>query len=167
MKKIVFILFIIVFGLLADSKIKLWEDYNITSPQQGVNQSIDKKEDKDINRTRIHFNSDYDVALKDAKESKKYIFLIVTEQYCPWCEKLINRVLQDRELSERLIQDYIPVVVDKNNDYYPSNVGVTGTPSVFIINPNTGKIVKTLVGYHDKDYYIKWFDYISNLDNEL
>ena len=112
MKKIIFIIFIIIFTYLAngDKLINLWDDYNITSPQQETtNQNIEREDNSIIH---IKFNKDYDSALKDAKENKKYIFLIVTEQYCPWCEKLIDKVLQDTDVSRKLIQNYIPVIVD-------------------------------------------------------
>ena len=157
-------IFIIMFAVWAngDKVIKLWEDYNITSPQQKINnQNIEKKDNSVI---RIKFNNDYDSALKDAKENKKYIFLIVTEQYCPWCEKLIDEVLQDIDVSSKLIENYISVVVDRNKDYYPSNIGITGVPSVFIINPYNGKIIDTIVGYKDRNFYINRLNGIMALD---
>ncbi len=164
MKKIIFMIYIIIFTYLAnaDRLINLWDDYNITSSQQEItNQNINKKDNSIIH---IKFNRDYDSALKDAKKSKKYIFLIVTEQYCPWCEKLIDEVLPDREVGNKLIENYIPVIVDRNNDYYPSNIGITGTPSVFIINPYNGKIIDTIVGYKDRDFYLNRLSNIVTLD---
>ncbi len=166
MKKIIFIIFIIIFTLLANAnKIRLWEDYNISSPQQkNVNQNIEDREKKDNNLIHIKFNRNYDSALEEAKESKKYIFLIVTEQYCQWCEKLIDEVLQDREVGIKLIKNYIPIVVDRTSDYYPSNIGVTGTPSVFIINPYSEKIIDTIVGYKNRDFYLNKLNSIVALD---
>ncbi len=164
MKKLIFMIFIIMFAVWAngDKVIKLWEDYNITSPQQKINnQNIEKKDNSLIN---IKFNNNYDSALRDAKNGKKYIFLIVTEQYCPWCEKLIDEVLPYKEVGSKLIENYIPVIVDRNNDYYPSNIGITGTPSVFIINPYTSKIIDTIVGYRDRNFYINRLDGIMALD---
>ena len=156
-------IFIIIFTHLAsgDKQINLWSDYNISSPQQKINnQNIEKKN----NVIHIKFNNDYDTALIDAKNSKKYIFLIVTEQYCQWCKKLIDEVLQDRDVGSKLIENYISVVVDRDNSYYPSNIGITGTPSVFIINPYNGKIVDTIVGFKNRDFYLNKLNTIVDLD---
>ena len=157
-------IFIIIFTHLAsgDKIINLWRDYNINSPKQiNDNQNIEREDNAII---RIKFNRDYDSALIEAKENKKYIFLIVTEKYCPWCKKLIDEVLQYRDVGSKLIENYIPVIVDRDNSYYPSNIGITGTPSVFIINPYNGKIIDTIVGYRGRDFYINRLNSIMALD---
>jgi len=165
LKRLIFVISMILFIEANDvSSIYKVEGYNSATPIPNIaennpsasNETMEKDEEKSI-----EFQSDYDTALAQAKSEDKYIFLLVTEEHCRWCEKLLETSLRDNRVVSKMETDYIAVMVDKNHGYYPSNIGITGVPSVFIINPKNGKIVKDIVGYRDADYYLKWFKYVD------
>lgn len=158
MKKIVFI---IIFTFLANGGVIKEYNYNIDSPQERIDNYQNIEEDNSY--IQIKFNNNYDTALEEAKNSKKYIFLIVTEQYCRWCEKLIDEVLQNIKVGSKLIENYVPIIADRNG-YYPSYIGITGTPSVFIINPYNGRVVDSIIGYRDRYFYLNRLNSIPPLN---
>ncbi len=167
MKKLMFIIYITLFIQAEDniSSIYKVEGYNIISSNQQIiesnNSSVivtNENQESDF----YEFQRDYDKALIQAKSENKYIFLLVTEQFCPWCEKLIDIVFQDKKIINKLKENYVSVIVDRNKDFYPSNIGITGVPSVFILDSKTGKIIKTMVGYQDVNYYMQVFKDIEN-----
>lgn len=169
MKKIIFIIYITLLIQAEDNIFSIYkvEGYNSLSPNQESTKPIQGTMEQNNSSLILantsqkdsyyKFQTDYDNVLNQAKRENRYIFLLVTEEFCQWCEKLIDIVFQDKRIVNRLKSDYIGVMVDRNKDFYPSNIGVTGVPSVFIINQNTGKIIMNIVGYHDVDFYLEKF----------
>jgi thioredoxin-related protein len=147
LKRYILILFLLV-NLNGDNKIDLWSI--------DLNQSLKKTEDSISNtlpeqKETLKFENDYDIAQKRAKEENKYIFLLVTEKYCSWCKKLKEEVLTEPNIIGILNSSFIPIEVDKINGYYPSNLGIQGTPSIFILNPDNNKSIKSITGYRDQN----------------
>jgi hypothetical protein len=134
-----------------NGRIEVQEEYNSTS--------------FNVQSEFYEFQTDYDRASEEAKRDNKYIFLLVTEEFCQWCEKLIGTVFQDRKIVDILKEKYVSVIVDKNNGFYPSNVGITGVPSVFIIHPKSGRILMDMVGYHEVDFYLQRFKEMDTIEN--
>lgn len=170
MKKLIFIIFITLFIQAEDniSSIYKVEGYNSVSSTQEIvehnNSSViltKETQESDF----FEFQGDYDIALSQAKIENKYIFLLITEEFCQWCEKLMDIVFQDKKIVEKLKEDYISVIVDRNKGFYPSNIGITGVPSVFIIDAKTGKIILDIVGFHKAEFYLQKFKYIDNIGN--
>ncbi len=162
MKKLMFIIYITLFIQAEDniSSIYRVEGYNSVSSNQEImeeNNSSFIENNENQESKSYEFQKDYDKALIQAKKENKYIFLLVTEEFCQWCEKLIDIVFQDKKIINKLEENYVGVIVNKDNSYYPSNIGITGVPSVFILDSQTGKIIKTIVGYHEVNYYMQIF----------
>ncbi len=104
---------------------------------------------------------DYEVALNVAKEEKKNIFILFQTEHCRWCKKLKATTLQDSVLTERLNNEFVVLVLDKEKSEYPSTFKIKGVPTVYMIS-NKGVIFVERVGYYEnpKDY-TKWFDYVK------
>ena len=113
----------------------------------------------------LKFKDDYKSALQEAKRDKKYLFVLVTTKNCGWCRKLKKTTLQEVEIKESLDSDYITVELDRDGSYYPTSMKIEGVPSVFIIDPNSGEIIKRIVGFREnKNDYTKWFRYVKILE---
>ena len=175
MKKYILILLIIFFNLKADNEIDLWgidldssnqdtksemvetTDNIADREEQTTQQSQEKKEDIKV---KVEFEDDYDIAQRKAIEEDKYIFLLVTEKSCPWCERLKNKVLVNPKVAKRLQNEFIPIEVDRVDGYYPS-IGITGTPSIFILNPEDNKTIERVSGYRDSNYLLNLFNRVK------
>jgi len=178
LKKYILILLIIFFNLKADGEIDLWGvDLDSSSNQELKSELIESDEtninmDTNINiqeeqtqqvqreSIKVKFEEDYDIAQRKAIEEDKYIFLLVTEKNCPWCERLKNKVLVTPKVAERLQNEFIPIEVDRVDGYYPS-IGITGTPSIFILNPEDNKTVERVSGYRDSNYLLNLFNRVK------
>ncbi|NEW60703.1 thioredoxin family protein, partial [Sulfurovum sp. bin170] len=111
------------------------------------------------------YQNDYKIAEKEAKVDGKYLFILITTKGCGWCKRLKRTTLNEREIKENLAKKYIAVELDRDSSYYPSSMNIQGVPSVFIIDPKSGETIRDIVGFRkDKNDYLKWFRYVTNLE---
>jgi thioredoxin-related protein len=142
---------LIILNLEAGNKIDLW-GIDLDSSQDN-NQNIVKeiKDEKPKVIEKVKFEQDYDTAQTKAIDENRYIFLLVTEKSCNWCEKLKSDVLTDQDVAHTLNSNFISIEVDRDTGYYPYNIGIQGTPSIFILNPDDNHSIKSVTGYRDRD----------------
>jgi thiol:disulfide interchange protein DsbD len=113
---------------------------------------------KDSNLTI--FNN-YKEAIEVAKEQKKPIFILFSKDGCRWCKKLKENIETVDELKNRLKEEFIVLLLDKNRDKYPSKYKIEAVPTIFLTS-ETEDIYTQIIGYHKniKDY-TKWFNYVK------
>ena len=113
------------------------------------------------NDTISEIYTNYDEAFKIAKEKKRAVFILFSTKYCRWCSKLKETTLKNREVIQRLNQEFVVLFLDRDVDAYPSKYSVKGVPSVYMTDENE-EIFTSMVGYHKNPHdYIKWFNYIK------
>lgn|GEM_PF-2598635 len=150
MKRYILIFFLLI-SLNGSNKIDLWSielNQNMATNEDNISKSTKPK-------GSVKFEEDYDIAQKKAQEENRYIFLLVTEKYCSWCKKLKEEVLTTPEIVKVLNSHFVSLEVDKIDGYYPSNIGIQGTPSIFILNPDNNKSLKSITGYRDQNELLK------------
>lgn len=88
--------------------------------------------------------------VKKAKAEKKLIFMDAYTTWCGPCKMLQANVFPNKELGDYFNKNFVNAKIDMESDegialsgLYP----VRGYPTLFFIDPNTGKIVKELLGY--------------------
>jgi len=94
---------------------------------------------------QLGVESRYVSALKKAQLEKKIMVMVVVKEHCRWCEKLVNRTLQEARVKARL-KDFVTVIVDKD-DAYPADFKEDFFPSIFYIDYATQKSIYENVGY--------------------
>lgn len=101
--------------------------------------------------TGIKFTeSSWKEILKKAKAEKKLIFMDAYTTWCGPCKMLQSRVFPDKTLGEFFNQNFVNAAIDMETDEgvrLSSIYEVQGYPSLFFIDPNTGKVVKMFLGY--------------------
>ncbi len=101
----------------------------------------------------IKFNeTSWKEIVKKAKAEKKLIFMDAYTTWCGPCKMLQARVFPDKELGTFFNENFVNAAIDMETDEgvrLSSIYEVQGYPSLFFIDPNTGKIVKSLLGYQD------------------
>jgi thioredoxin-related protein len=105
--------------------------------------------------------NNYAQALRVAKKSKKNLFILFEKEYCPWCTKLKNITLQDRQLTELLNRDFVVVILDKNRDKFPAQYDPSRVPVVYMANFNEKVFVKKLGYNRNPNEYIRLSKYIT------
>jgi len=95
----------------------------------------------------LGYLSNFNEAIELAKKENKMVMLIMTEDGCPWCENLKERVLIQEEVSHRIKNEFIALILNKDMDIYPSYYETKYTPTTFFIDAQTQEEVWSNIGY--------------------
>jgi len=99
---------------------------------------------------KMGYETSYEKAFERAeKENKKVFFLMITN-YCPWCAKLEKRVLVKAEVDEAIKQNYIPLIINKEEKNFPEKYKAPFTPVIFFVDAKNEEVSYEQVGYLKK-----------------
>jgi len=102
----------------------------------------------------MHYESNYEAAVKRAKKEKKNIMLVLVSNYCPWCRKFEERVLVKKEVDTLVKQHFIPLIINKEKEPFPKRFDKGFTPIVHFIDYKTEQRYDGIVGYNSKDEFL-------------
>ncbi len=88
----------------------------------------------------------YAQAVAKARNTGKMLVMVVVKEHCRWCQKLVDRTLSDPKVQKRLGEEFVTLIVDKD-DTYPATFKEGFFPSIFYIDPKTEQSVYENVGY--------------------
>ncbi|MCI0501391.1 MAG: thioredoxin family protein [Epsilonproteobacteria bacterium] len=108
--------------------------------------------------TSMKYQTNYDEAIKKAKEEKKPIMLVLSSTSCPWCRKMENQTLNNETINQQVQENFIPLALDKDNDTYPKKFFPQYVPTVLFINPHTEDYFDQLIGYKSVSRFQKNLD---------
>ncbi|MCA0362640.1 MAG: thioredoxin [Bacteroidetes bacterium] len=87
--------------------------------------------------------------LQKAKAEKKLIFLDAYTSWCGPCKRMQAYVFPDKKLGDYFNANFVNAKIDMEQGEGPAigmKYPVKGYPTLFFIDPNTGKIVKENLG---------------------
>ncbi|HBO84362.1 MAG TPA: hypothetical protein DD641_05210 [Deltaproteobacteria bacterium] len=98
-------------------------------------------------------------AFEDAKKENKPVFILITASWCYWCHVYEENTLEDKEISNYLNTQYIPIFVDfdKRRDIVRKYPGI-GIPLTITLSPGGEKLF-SVFGYLSKEELLltlKW-----------
>jgi len=103
-------------------------------------------------------NSFVDANMGSIKTNKPLLVIITTEE-CKWCKKMKTTTLRNKEVINKLNNDFSFTILVKNDDNYPRKLHSRLVPfSYFLLN---GKIIYKVPGYWNSE------DYLSILNDGL
>ncbi len=82
---------------------------------------------------------------KAKNEKKEMILLMVIKDGCHWCEKMVEKTMQDKTVKEALSNTII-VLIDFDSNL-SKKYKAQETPSLYFINPETKKVIYEQIGY--------------------
>lgn len=103
----------------------------------------------------IKFNKiTYDKALKQAKSSKKLIFIDVYTSWCGPCKQMAKTTFQSEKVGNYFNEKFINMKLDAELEADGTKVAtdfkVTAYPTMLFINGD-GKLIKRVVGYQTEE----------------
>jgi len=105
---------------------------------------------------QMEYETDYKTALARAKKEGKKLFIFMSTSYCPWCRKLENRVLSKVDINKKIKAKYIPAMLNFSRKNFPKQFReVAMTPTLYIVDPKTEKILHQFVGYSSRDDFLR------------
>lgn len=102
--------------------------------------------------------TDYDLAVKKAKEEKKDIFFVLVSDHCPYCDRLKEEQLSLDYTVDILQRHYIPLMLNNNQYHYPSRFDSYVVPAVHFVSYKDESIIETVLGYN---YYHRFYEIIE------
>ena len=104
---------------------------------------------------RMGYETDYQAARTKAKKEGKNILLVLTTNYCPWCRKFEQNVLEKRSVNREIHKKYVPVILNRDEKKFPEKFASTFTPVTYFIDANNEEILYKVAGYNNKDEFLQ------------
>jgi len=141
---------------LADTVEEMLEKFKLQFQEDNKKLSKDKKSvTHETFASDMGYGTNYKKALEKAKKAGKPLMLFMTTSYCPWCRKLENRILSQKDIDKTVKEKYIPITLNLDKDSYPEPFAKTRfTPIIYIVNSTTEQIEHKFVGYSARDEFL-------------
>ena len=97
-------------------------------------------------------------AVKKARAENKLIFMDAYTSWCGPCKMLKSQVFPNKTLGDFYNKNFVNVAFDMEVGEGPQLANiyrVQAYPTMFFIDPNTGKVVKQTLGYQEVDDLLK------------
>lgn len=111
----------------------------------------------------LDWPSDYQVALQQAKQEKKNIYMLITSQDCRWCRKFEETTLQEDIVRAKLQKEYVLVHLDRDLHVFPQKFQRAPVPRHYFITPDE-EVIYTFLGYWDREDF---FSYLKDAQERL
>jgi thioredoxin-related protein len=112
--------------------------------------------------TELNWNSDYEKALKEAKETKKDLYMLITSTNCRWCRKFESTTLQDESVIKRLKQQYVLLHLNRDTDFIPKRFKKKRVPRHYFLTNDSEEIYTFLGAWNKEDF----FSFLKDVDEK-
>ena len=107
----------------------------------------------------LDYETEYKTAIEKAKKEHKMVLMVIVQDPCPFCDKLVRKTL-DTPCMQRRMKNYVPLIVDKHGEY-PKQFKPPFIPMSYVVDPNSEEITYKIVGA------ISVKEYMHGLETEL
>ena len=107
----------------------------------------------------LGYENDYAKALAKAQKEHKMLLLVIVQEPCPYCDKLVHKSL-NTPCVQRRMKNYVPVILDKH-DTFPKQFKPPFIPISYVVDPDSETVTFEIVGA------LPYKDYIHDLETEL
>ncbi len=101
---------------------------------------------------KLGAETNYVAAISKAQKENKILVMVVVQENCRWCDKLINRTLSKASVKKEL-ENYVTLIVDQDGTY-PNIFKEDLFPAIFYIDAKSQKSIYTGVGYVDEKGFL-------------
>lgn len=109
----------------------------------------------------LDFEDEYKVALSKAKKEHKPLMMIVVQEPCPYCRRMVELTLVDARVKKEL-KNFIPLIIDKKGSF-PADFKGTPVPMTYFIDPNIEKSTYKNLGFLDAEDFTKLLQTVQSL----
>lgn len=100
----------------------------------------------------LDFHEKYTTALAQAKKQNKLLMLVIVQDPCPYCDRLVDDTLADPEVTKAL-KAFVSVIVDKHSQL-PSAFTTDIAPYTFFIDPKSEEGIWESIGYLTAEQFL-------------
>ena len=109
----------------------------------------------------LDFEDNYKVALEKAKKEHKTLMLVVVQDPCPYCDRLVENTLENANVKKEL-DAYVSVIIDKKGDF-PKALKGTPVPMTYFIDPRLERSTYDNLGYLDAQDFAEMLRHVQAL----
>lgn len=102
----------------------------------------------------IPFETSYKTAMEKAINKNKVLMVVVTQTYCPWCDKFKQKTLVDKEIVKEVNKHFVPVLLNKDKDEMPEDIRARMVPTTFFLDHEGGEIFSTIGYKHPRKFLL-------------
>lgn len=100
----------------------------------------------------LDFHEEYETALTQAKKENKLLMLVIVQDPCPYCDRLVHDTLSDPKVKKAL-EAFVSVVIDKHSKL-PSAFTTNVAPMTFFIDPKNEEGLWESIGYVSAEQFL-------------
>lgn len=104
------------------------------------------------------YETNYNIALKKAKDENKELMVVIITNNCPWCIRFEKTTLSDKKIDELIKKRYIPLILNKKEGGFPPYLNTPIVPTTYIIDPKDEKSDYERMGFMDKAEFLELFE---------
>ena len=105
----------------------------------------------------LHWTNDYSKALLKAQKEHKLVYVLIVSDRCKWCKKFEDTTLQNKEIKERVNQEFVTVLLSRERHYIPKNFEISPVPRHYFVDAQ-GNILYSSLGYRKKEMFHFFMD---------
>ncbi len=109
------------------------------------------------------YETNYNIALKKAKDEKKGLMAVIITNYCPWCSKFEKKTLKEKNIDKLIKERYIPLIINKEEGGFPPYLNTPIVPTTYFIDPKDEKSDYERIGFINK---IEFLELLKQLEIE-
>ncbi len=109
----------------------------------------------------ISFETTYKAAMEKAIAQDKVLMVVVTQTYCPWCDKFKHKTLVDKEVIKKVNENFVAVLLNKDKDDMPEDIRARMVPTTFFLDHEGGEIFSTIGYKHPRKFLMDIKDAIE------
>lgn len=110
-------------------------------------------------------SSNWQSILNKAKSEKKLVFLDAYTSWCGPCKAMQARVFPDKKLGEFFNAQFVNAKIDMEAGEGPklaAKYPIQGYPTLLFIDPVSGRVVESVLGYRSADQLLKLGEQITS-----
>lgn len=104
-----------------------------------------------LNALDLKHADSYEDAINEGVNQNKRVVLFAHSPFCPWCRKMEEDTLSNKEVIKELNEKFIFISVDLSVNIdiedVPSKFIPRGTPTTYVINPEDQSLAFSMRGY--------------------
>lgn len=112
----------------------------------------------------IPFETSYKAAMEKAVAQNKVLMVVVTQTYCPWCDKFKHKTLVDKDVVKAVNEHFVPVLLNKDKDDMPEDIRARMVPTTFFLDHEGGEIFSTIGYKHPRKFLLDIKDAVELSD---
>ncbi|MBA1437393.1 MAG: thioredoxin family protein [Epsilonproteobacteria bacterium] len=112
-------------------------------------------DDYDLFAKYMGYERDYNKAVAIAKKENKDLLIIMVSEGCPFCHRLVDKMLTKDGIRDYINKKYIKLLINRDTDKnFPKKLLRPFSPVTYIIDAPSEQIIDEMDGWMEEETYL-------------